>query len=154
VANQKKKSSDSKKSVSLEKPSIEPKVIEKEHKEFRTEILEIKTFLRRFSGPLPPPNAFAKYDQILEGSANRILTMAEKEQENRQKILNEKIKSDIINEKLGIIFGFIVALSAIAGSVYCAHIGQTLAAIAIGGGIVVGLVAAFVEGTRVKGKKK
>lgn len=31
-----------------------------------------------YSGPLPEPEALAKYDQIVPGAAERILTMAEK----------------------------------------------------------------------------
>lgn len=154
MANRNKKSSDSKKLVPKKKPLAEVKAVAEEHKVFRAEITEIKTFLQRFSGPLPSPDAFAKYEQVLEGAANRILTMAEKEQGIRQEIQRKIVKSDIINEKLGLIFGLLVALSAIGGGVYCAYIEQTWAAIAIGGGGVAGLVAAFVQGTRARKPKK
>jgi len=154
MANRNKKSSDSKKPVPQKKPLTEVQAVAEEHEVFRAEITEIKTFLQHFSGPLPPPDAFAKYEQILEGAANRILIMAEKQQENRQEMQSKTLKSDIINEKLGLIFGLLVASSAIGGGVYCAHIGQTWAAVAIGGGGVAGLVAAFVQGTRVRKPKK
>lgn len=36
-----------------------------------------------FSGPLPPPSMFGQYDQVLEGSAGRIMAMAEIEQSHR-----------------------------------------------------------------------
>ena len=35
---------------------------------------------RRFSGPVPPPEILAQYDQVLPGAADRILQMAEREQ--------------------------------------------------------------------------
>lgn len=38
---------------------------------------------RKFSGPLPPPEDFEKYNQVLEGAADRILTVMEKEQRIR-----------------------------------------------------------------------
>lgn len=154
MASRNKKSPDSKKLVPQKKPLSEVKAVAEEHKVFRAEITEIKTFLQHFSGPLPPPDAFAKYEQILKGAADRILTMAEKQQENRQEMQSKILKSDIINEKLGLLFGFLVALSAIGGGVYCAHMGQTWPAVAIGGGGVAGLVAAFVQGTRVRKPKK
>lgn len=155
----KEKFSDSKNLVSQKTPVIEPKVIAKEHKKFRAEILEIKTFLEHFSGPLPPPDAFAKYDKALTGAANRILIMAEKQLEHRQKVEKKIINSNIVNERIGLIFGLVVALSALAAAMYCAHLGQTWPAVAIGGGSIAGLVAAFVQGTRIrrrenKAKKK
>jgi len=36
-----------------------------------------------FSGPLPPPRDFAEYNKILPGAADRIVGMAEKEQQVR-----------------------------------------------------------------------
>lgn len=38
---------------------------------------------RTFIGPLPPPEDFAKYEQVMPGTADRILAMAEKEQQIR-----------------------------------------------------------------------
>ena len=34
-------------------------------------------------GPLPPPSALQSYEEVLEGSADRILKMAEKQTEHR-----------------------------------------------------------------------
>lgn len=36
-----------------------------------------------FSGPLPPPTMYGEYERTLPGSAERILVMAEKEQDHR-----------------------------------------------------------------------
>lgn len=33
-----------------------------------------------FSGPIPSPEILERYEKLLQGSADRILTMAEKEQ--------------------------------------------------------------------------
>lgn len=38
-----------------------------------------------FQGPIPHPDHFAQYDKVLPGAAERILKMAEREQENRHK---------------------------------------------------------------------
>ena len=39
-----------------------------------------------YSGPIPPPNALRLYEDILEGSANRIITMAENQSSHRQRM--------------------------------------------------------------------
>jgi uncharacterized membrane protein len=44
-------------------------------------IVQHSTEVTAHAGPIPSPADFADYDRILPGSANRILTMAEKEQE-------------------------------------------------------------------------
>lgn len=36
-----------------------------------------------FRGPLPPPALYEHYEEVLSGSADRILRMAEKEQDHR-----------------------------------------------------------------------
>lgn len=151
MPNKKNKSSKSKKSVKKPTPTepvIEPQEIVEEHKEFRAKILAIESHLEHFAGPLPPPEAFAKYEGTLKGAADRIITMAEKQQNHRQTIEKKLVNSTITNERLGLIFGLIVALGAIGGGVYCVHIGQPVPGAIIGGGGVGSLIAAFVQGSK------
>lgn len=39
-----------------------------------------------FSGPLPSPDALAKYEQVIRGAAERIIAMAERQANHRQTI--------------------------------------------------------------------
>jgi len=122
--------------------------------DLKREITVIKSQLRIFSGPLPDPEAFSKYDQILPGTADRIILMAEKQQKHRREIEKKIVKSNTINEKLGLIFGFMVALAAIGGGVYCAHIKQLFGTLILGGGGLVSLVSAFIYGSRAIRREK
>ena len=65
---------------------------------------------RMYSGPLPPSDEIAAYEQTCKGAANRIITMAEQSLNNR--ITNEQfiIKEDAKQVGRGQIFGFILAL--------------------------------------------
>lgn len=69
---------------------------------------------RHFSGPLPAPEDFAKYEKMLPGSADRILRMAEKQSDHRIKsesmIIDHKVK---VGER-GQILGFILVVLCIA----------------------------------------
>ena len=38
---------------------------------------------QQYSGPIPPASEFLQYEKVLDGSADRILTMAEKEQKSQ-----------------------------------------------------------------------
>ncbi|EHI56450.1 hypothetical protein HMPREF9333_00312 [Johnsonella ignava ATCC 51276] len=56
-----------------------------------------------FSGPLPPPSILQGYEDVLPGSADRILKMAEKEQSNRHDLINKQVNSEIRDSFIGII---------------------------------------------------
>lgn len=68
-----------------------------------------------FSGPLPPPEDLAAYEQISPGFADRIVTMAEKEQVQRHG--NEHKLRDLQRRLLsrGQVFAFILSLAIVAG---------------------------------------
>lgn len=85
-------------------------------------------------GPLPRPEDFGKYEKVLGGSANRIITMAEKEQNHRH-----NMESTIIGGETGYaargqyIAGIIFVLLIAAGFYVIAIKGNN-----VGGGIILG----------------
>jgi uncharacterized membrane protein len=82
-------------------------------------------FAARFSGPIPPPETLQKYDQVLPGLAERIMKQAESQTAHRIDIEKKVIQSDVINSRLGLIFGFILGLIGIGGGVFLTYIGMT-----------------------------
>ena len=99
---------------------------------------------RMHIGPLPPASEFKNYDTVLPGAADRIMTMAEREQNNRiflqQKDLNTGSKVAVIGQ----LYGFLIMAGFIGLSVWFAYTGQT--ALAAGAILVGGLsiVARFI----------
>ncbi len=87
---------------------------------------------RHFSGPLPPPEDFAKYEEYLPGSADRILKMAEKQSDHRiaseKKIIDYKTNAG----KTGQILGFILVLCCISASLILGLYGHDVLARWIG----------------------
>jgi len=67
----------------------------------------------QYAGPIPPPEAFKKYEEILPGAAERILRMAEKQAEHRQKLEEMIIRANNRDSLLGLIFGLIIGLATI-----------------------------------------
>jgi len=78
----------------------------------------------RYEGVIPPPEMYGGYEDVLEGSADRILKMAEKQQEHRfaleksrQNTRNElamrELKSTIILDGLSRVLGFIIILTVV-----------------------------------------
>jgi uncharacterized membrane protein len=77
-----------------------------------------------FVGPLPPATEFAGYDKALPGTAERILTMAEKEVEHRHKNDDNIIKASIKLNTRGQILAFvisIISLGALCVSIFSSH---------------------------------
>ena len=59
-------------------------LLRNESPELRTHILSVvKRVETSYSGPLPKPDDFAKYEAVQQGAADRILAMAEKQQAHR-----------------------------------------------------------------------
>lgn len=71
---------------------------------------------RSYSGPLPPPEDFAKYEQNLPGSMDRILTLTEKQVDHRIELENKEVKLEnrgqIIGAALVALFGVMSFLLA------------------------------------------
>ena len=64
------------------KPSSRATVARATESDTMTQLSQVSVE-RAFIGPIPPPDAFARYEKTLPGAADRILSLAEKEQQNR-----------------------------------------------------------------------
>ena len=105
-------------------------------------------------GPLPSPQELAQYNDIIPNGAERIMRMAEKQQEHRMGLEKSVIRSDIRQSFLGLAAGFIVALSSLGGGVTIALSGQPIAGTAFGGLTLAGLVSVFVTGNLSRKKER
>jgi uncharacterized membrane protein len=81
--------------------------------------------MRSFSGPLPPPEALERYNQIVPGAAERIIVMAESQHSHRQGLEKHVIHSNVSAQRLGTVLGFIVAMTVVIGGMYLVHEGKS-----------------------------
>lgn len=110
------------------------------------EIQMLSTVKREsFSGPLPHPQILRGYEDIKEGFAERILRMAEKEQEHRFECDDKMIDATISANKQGHWMGLTIAIVFAGVAGVLGFIGQTTVASIIGGLDIVSLVAVFVS---------
>ncbi len=87
--------------------------------------LRIQAMMRSFSGPLPPPEALERYNQILPGAAERIIAMAESQHSHRLELEKHVITSNVSAQKLGTVLGFIVAMTVVIGGMFLVHEGKS-----------------------------
>lgn len=104
-----------------------------------------------YNGPVPLPDDLAKYENIQPGFADRLISMAEKEQEWRQSLLNQQQESNgkwnktqQSIQKTGQWMGIISVGLVIALCGYCAYLGFGREAMYIAIGVIVSLAAVFV----------
>jgi len=77
-----------------------------------------------FSGPLPPPDALKNYEEILPGTAKRIVKMVERQAKHRQEIESRVVRSGVALEKRGQWIAFSVVMAAIIGGFVLVIAGQ------------------------------
>ena len=102
-----------------------------------------------YSGPLPQASEFQLYEATLAGAADRILTMAEREQEERLKTQREYIQAGIKWKSRGQLFAGILALMFCALACWLINKEQYIPATAVLG-MIASLVYVFISGRRGK----
>lgn len=69
-------------------------------------------------GPIPAPEIIAGYEKVLAGSADRIIRMAEKEQDHRHKLQIQNQTQLGWLTFIGQLFAFVIGVSGVAGGIY------------------------------------
>jgi uncharacterized membrane protein len=88
-----------------------------------------------FSGPLPPPEMLARYNEALPDGADRIVKMAENQSAHRRRM-----------ESRGQIFAFTLALVAIVGGIVLISIGRSAEGLVPLVAAIGGLIGFFIYG--------
>jgi uncharacterized membrane protein len=101
-----------------------------------------------FSGPLPPPEVLERYNNVIPNGADRIMSMAEEQSKHRRSLEAKAMSTDSRNSLLGVIFAFVLGLSTIISGTYVILKGQVWPGTLLGSLGLVGLVSAFIYGTK------
>lgn len=100
-----------------------------------------------FQGPLPPPTMLEAYDKALPGSAERIFTITEKEQDHRIDWENKILEVTDKDKKRGQLYAIASVLAALMAAVYLADKAPIVAGI-IAAGTPLSVIASKFIGTR------
>ena len=106
----------------------------------------------QFSGPIAHPRHLAAYEEILPGSAERIVKMAENAQAHNRDMEAKIVATGIWEAKAGMILGFLALMVLIAAGVYAGlHGNNVLAGFCLGAGVLGG-AAKLIRGGKSNGK--
>jgi uncharacterized membrane protein len=106
-----------------------------------------------FSGPLPPPEILQKYNEVLPGSAERILRMAESQHHHRQQLEKKVVESNTFSQVAGMVLGFVIAMTAIGGGIWLTSMGKSGAGLTSIIAALAALVGVFIYGKMQQGKE-
>jgi uncharacterized membrane protein len=109
-------------------------------------LTKVTLSVEKTSGPLPHWQHLEKYNEIIPNGAERIMAMAEKQQEHRIKMEERAISSQLDQSARGQLFGLIIGCVALAAGTICGLMGHEITGSIIGGGGITGLVSVFVYG--------
>lgn len=99
-----------------------------------------------YRGPLPPSTEMRAYEEILPGSADRILKMAEGQAHHRQEMEKTAVDGGSRRSWWGLWLGFGISIIVIGASVLLVLKGHDAAGITLAGIDLVALAAVFVVG--------
>ena len=78
----------------------------------------VRSELRLFAGPLPPPDLLKEYNEAFPGCAERIVAMAEKEQQHRHETSKQETSAEILLARRGQLIGAALAAIVLLGGIY------------------------------------
>jgi len=107
-----------------------------EDSERRETLTRVEAHFEQYSGPIPPSKEMQGHENVLPGSADRILSMAEREQ-----------FFQMAYAIVGLILGFVAALALIALSAYIVSLGFAWQSVGVVIGSIAGTAGTFVYST-------
>jgi uncharacterized membrane protein len=107
-----------------------------------------------FSGPLPPPNLLARYNDVVANGAERILAMAERQSKHRELLEAQVVAGNLKSQDRGTLYAFIIALITILGGIFLIYMGKDASGLATIISSLVGLISIFVYSKYKQGKER
>ena len=78
-----------------------------------------------FSGPIPPPNLLARYNEVVPNGAERIMAMAERQSSHREGLEKQVLAGNLDSQKQGNNRAFILSLVIVLGGIYLMATGKS-----------------------------
>lgn len=112
------------------------------------ELVSFEVRAEAFSGPLPPPAMLSDYNNLVPRGAERILAMAEKQQDHRHEIEKRVIGGNVSAQVRGQYFAFFLALLIIVGAIYLIALGMPIWGFSTLIATIGGLAFVFITGRK------
>jgi len=101
-----------------------------------------------YSGPIPSAAEMAKYEELSPGAASRLIRLMEQQAQHRQDLEAIVIRRNLQDQRLGVIFAFIIVISSLIVATICVYWGHVVVGALIGTSGIGSIITAFIYGTR------
>jgi uncharacterized membrane protein len=101
---------------------------------------------------IPSPELLTKYNAVMPGLAERLVSQAEQQTSHRHYIEKKHLNSAILKSLLGLVFGFLIGLLGVGGGMYLTYMGFNVIGIIFSSATLVSLVMTFIYGSQSKRK--
>jgi uncharacterized membrane protein len=112
----------------------------------QAKVILTRVVSKSHSGPIPSADELEHLERVIPGAADRVFTMAEKEQNHRHSTTDTLIVKEFAlrtkGQNLGIVFATLLLLTV----GFIAYLGDTKSAAILGGATIVAGVSIFVTG--------
>jgi uncharacterized membrane protein len=109
---------------------------------------QLALFAEHQSGPLPPARQLADYDSVLPGLADRIVRMAEREQQHRHLIEEAQVAQPYLLARRGQTFALLAMVIFVAFAGWLASQGEPVLATILGAIDLAAIIGLFIHGQR------
>lgn len=99
-----------------------------------------------WQGPLPSPEHLERFNRVVPGSAERLIRMAEKQQDHRMALEVTVSASQLRQSSLGQYFALSISFAILGVGVYALHQGYPATAATIVTSTIVGMAYVFIRG--------
>jgi len=107
-----------------------------------------------FSGPLPPPALLARYNDVIQNGAERIMAMAERQSAHRESLEAKVVEGNVASQARGSHYAFLICLITIVGGFVLIGMGKDIYGIAAVVGSLATLAGVFVIAKRQQSKER
>ena len=108
----------------------------------------------QYSGPLPPAEALLRYEQVHPGLAERIVSMAEREQKHRHRVECAEVEEPFRLARRGQVCAVAVVVLMLGFAAFLALRGAVVAGAILAGVDILGLVVVFITGQEPSSKSE
>jgi uncharacterized membrane protein len=102
------------------------------------------------SGTIPSPEILERYNSIIPGLAERIVSHAEKQSLHRTALERKLLISNIRKSYLGLVLGFLIGSLGVGGGIWLTFSGFNVIGVIFSSASLVSLVMSFIYGSQNK----
>lgn len=134
---------------------ITQRELEELAKEFGSKETAIKivAYAEKFAGILPHPRIMAQYKTILPSAPDRLITMAETQQQHRIRLETSVIQGDVYRANLGLLLGFLLFAIFGVGAIILLGIGKSIEGYSLLATSLIGGIGNFIKVGRERAKE-